>query len=101
MLFRSVLAVNPNYPEAQYQLGKVLLDQDKVDEATKHLETSARLDPDNAIVHYQLQLAYRRLGRKEDAARELERYKGLKASQRNNATIPRMGSDDVKPKKQE
>jgi tetratricopeptide (TPR) repeat protein len=87
-LLRSVLAVNPNYSEAQYQLGKVLLDQDKVDEAAKHLEAAAKLDPDNAIVHYQLQVAYRRMGRKDDATRELERYKALKASQRNNVALP-------------
>jgi tetratricopeptide (TPR) repeat protein len=87
-LLQSVLAVNPNYSEAQYQLGKVLLDQDKVDEAAKHLEASAKLDPDNAIVHYQLQVAYRRMGRKEDANRELERYKDLKDSLRNNVATP-------------
>ncbi len=89
-LLRSVLTVNPNYPEAQYQLGKVLLDQGLVDEATSHLETAAKLDPDNAIVHYQLQVAYRRMGRQEDAMRELNRYKDLKASQRNSVAIPEM-----------
>ena len=87
-LLRSVLEVNPNYAEAQYQLGKVLLDQDDVDEAIGHLEVAARLEPENAIVHYQLQVAYRRKGRMSDANRELERYKDLKASQRNSASIP-------------
>jgi tetratricopeptide (TPR) repeat protein len=87
-LLRSVLATNPNYSEAQYQLGKVLLDQDNVDEAVEHLEAAAKLDADNAIVHYQLQVAYRRMGRTADATRELERYKDLKASQRNSVVIP-------------
>ena len=87
-LLRSVLEVNPNYAEAQYELGKVLLDQDDVDEAIRHLEAAVRLEPDNAIVHYQLQVAYRRKGRMSDANRELERYKDLKASQRNSASIP-------------
>lgn len=89
-LLRSVVTINPNYPEAQYQLGKVLLDQADVDEAAKHLETAAKLDPNNAIVHYQLQVAYRRMGRTEDAGRELERYRELKATQRNSVAIPGM-----------
>lgn len=87
-LLRSVLVVNPNYAEAQYQLGKVLLDQDDLDEGIMHLEAAAKLEPENAIVHYQLQMAYRRKGRIGDANRELERYKDLKASQRNSVAIP-------------
>jgi tetratricopeptide (TPR) repeat protein len=87
-LLRSVLMTNPNYAEAQYQLGKVLLDENKVDEAAQHLEAAAKLDPGNAIVHYQLQVAYRRMGRGEDANRELARYKDLKAGERNSVAIP-------------
>jgi Flp pilus assembly protein TadD len=85
-LLRSVLAINPKYAQAQYQLGKVLLEQANVDEAIPHLEAAAKLNAKDDFVHYQLQVAYRRAGRTEDANRELERYKQLKAEKRERAT---------------
>jgi tetratricopeptide (TPR) repeat protein len=81
-LLRSVLVLNSNYPQAQYQLGKMLLEDGKTEEAIGHLEAAAKLSPDDAFVHYQLQIAYRRAGRTEDANRELQRYKDIKASNR-------------------
>jgi tetratricopeptide (TPR) repeat protein len=82
-LLRSVLALNPNYPQVNYELGKVLLEEGKTDEAIGHLEAAIRLNPDDEFAHYQLQVAYRRAGRTEDANRELQRYKDIKASERN------------------
>ena len=86
-LLRSVLMLNPNYPQAHYQLGKVLLEEGKTEEATGHLEAAATLDPDDAFVHYQLQVAYRRVGRTKDADKELQRYKDIKASKRENMAL--------------
>jgi Flp pilus assembly protein TadD len=64
------LALNPNLYEAQSTLGRVLLARGRVAEAIEHLRRAAELVPDNPEPHYQLSLAYRRLGRKEDAAAE-------------------------------
>jgi Flp pilus assembly protein TadD len=86
-LLRSVLMLNPKYPQAHYQLGKVLLEEGKTEEATGHLEAAAGLDPDDAFVHYQLQVAYRRVGRTKDADKELQRYKDIKASKRENIAV--------------
>jgi Flp pilus assembly protein TadD len=86
-LLRSVLTLNPNYPQAHYQLGKVLLEEGKTEEATEHLEAAATLDPNDAFVHYQLQVAYRRVGRTKDADKELQRYKDIKASRRENMVL--------------
>ncbi len=83
---RRLIAVNPDYPQAQYQLGKVLLEGGQTVDAIPYLETAAKLSPNDDFVHYQLQVAYRRSGRKEDADRELQRYKELKAGARDNAT---------------
>ena len=44
-------------------------------------------------MHYQLQAAYRKLGRDADADRELEIYKGLKAKSRERAR----GTTEAKP----
>ena len=39
------LKLNPDDPDAQYQLGKVLLEQDKAREALPHLQAAAKLNP--------------------------------------------------------
>lgn len=85
-LLQSVLASNPDYAQAQYQLGKVLLEDGQTEGAIEHLEIAARLNPADDFVHYQLQGAYRRAGRIEDANRELQKYKELKATKREDAT---------------
>lgn len=86
-LFRQVVAVQPEHAEAQYQLGKILLDQDNAKEAIEHLEEAVRLSPNADYIHYQLQSAYRKDSRTDDADRELQIYKDLKARNRQ-ATLP-------------
>jgi tetratricopeptide (TPR) repeat protein len=81
-LFRSVISINPGHAKAQYQLGKILLDQGDIKEAIVHLEEAARLDPETDYIHYQLQAAYRKDSRIEDADRELQLYRDLKAKHR-------------------
>jgi tetratricopeptide (TPR) repeat protein len=87
-LFRSILASHPENGNANYQLGKLLLDAGSVKEAIAHLESAAHALPQSDYVHYQLQAAYRKDSRIEDADRELQLYKELKARNRQ-ASIPR------------
>src|ERR1700744_5262444 len=82
-ILRSVIAESPKYSQAQYQLGKTLLEDGNVAESIPYLETATKLDPAYDYAHYQLQLAYRRAGRTEDANRELQIYKEIKAGSRN------------------
>jgi Flp pilus assembly protein TadD len=77
-----VVSAHPDYPNAQYELGKILLDRGQLEDALGHLEVAARLSPGADFMHYQLQAAYRKLGRTAEADRELEIYKGLKAKSR-------------------
>lgn len=83
-LFLQVIAAHPDYANAQYEAGKILMDRDQYKDAIVHLEAAARLNPEKDYMHYQLQAAYRKLGRTEDAERELEIYKGLKARSREH-----------------
>jgi tetratricopeptide (TPR) repeat protein len=87
-ILRNITTQHPEYSQAQYELGKSLLEDGKVDEAITHLEVAARIDAESDYVHYQLQSAYRRAGRKEDADREAQIYKDIKARKREQATIP-------------
>jgi tetratricopeptide (TPR) repeat protein len=81
-LFGSVIAAHPEHSNAQYQLGKLLLDQGKPVEAIQHLEQAAHLSPETDYIHYQLQAAYRKESRFQDADRELQLYRKLKAEHR-------------------
>ena len=84
-LFREVVDAHPDYANAQYQLGKILLDRGQVADAVGYLETAARLSPQTDFMHYQLQAAYRKEERIADADRELEIYKQIKAKSREHA----------------
>lgn len=82
-LLREVVSTHPQYADAQYQLGKTLIDQGEINQAIEHLETAARAEPTKDYIHYQLSIAYRRVSRDADADRELQLYRELKAANRN------------------
>ena len=81
------MAQNPTHAEANYELGKELVAEGKSEDALSYLEAAVRLKPQFEPAHYQLQLVYRALGRKEDADREAKTYRALKAKSRN-ITLP-------------
>jgi tetratricopeptide (TPR) repeat protein len=87
-LLRKVVEGNPAYAEAQYLLGKTLVTEQNFQEAVPHLEAAVRLSPESAYSHYQLQAAYRRVGRTADADREAAIYRDLKARKREQSVIP-------------
>ena len=93
-LLREAVAARPEYADAQYQLGKALIDMGEVNQAIEHLEIAARAEPSKDYIHYQLSIAYRRASREADADRELELYKSLKASKRKRE-LP--GTMEAKP----
>jgi len=77
-----VVTAHPEHADAQYQFGKILMDENKVKEAISHLEAAVRLNPRTDYMHYQLQAAYRMDSRIQDADRELALYKEIKAGKR-------------------
>jgi Flp pilus assembly protein TadD len=81
----SIVVAKPAYAEARYLLGKILLARGSASEALPHLEVAARLSPDDPIVHYQLGLAYQRLGNADLAAREFETFQRLKDKRRGGS----------------
>lgn len=87
-LLRAALALDPSLPEAHYQLGNLALKKGLMSEAQQHLEQAVKLDTHNGPAHFALSRVYRRLGRKEESAREMELYDALKGaeSQADNAS---------------
>jgi len=64
------VGIDPNLYEAQVTLGRALLTQKLTRESVEHLRRAAELAPNNPEPHYQLALAYRRLGLDTKAAEE-------------------------------
>ncbi len=73
---------HPTHAQAQYQLGKALLEEGETVAAVTHLEQAEQNDPSPDYIHYQLQAAYRKAGRIEDADRELRIYREIKSRSR-------------------
>lgn len=76
------LALKPDLYEARVTLGRALVAGGRPAEAIEHLRRAAELAPGNPEPHYQLSLAYRRMGRSEDAAAESAIVKRIHESHR-------------------
>ena len=79
------LEINPDLYEARITLGRTLVARGRAAEAVEHLKRAAALAPDNPEPHYQLSLAYRRLGRTQEAAAESAIVKRIHESRRGTA----------------
>ena len=84
-LLEKALALDDHLADAHYELGKYLLGKDKVQPAVTHLEAAAKLDPRNSRIPLALAGAYRRLGRKAEAAEQLRKFKELGALKNSSA----------------
>jgi tetratricopeptide (TPR) repeat protein len=73
--------------ETHFQLGNLAMKENKYDEALNELQTAAKLDPEIAKVHLVLARLYRRAGREEDAQKETELHRKLKAQEEQNSDV--------------
>lgn len=76
-LLAAALAADPNLADAHYLLGDIALRRGKAAEAVAHLEKAGKLAPGSARTHFALSRAYRRLGRNEEAGKEILLYETL------------------------
>jgi tetratricopeptide (TPR) repeat protein len=77
-LSHQAVQIDSTNPEAHYVLGQGLLAAGQTKASVQELESAERLAPNNAAIHFHLATAYQRLGRKEDAQREMSTYSVLK-----------------------
>ena len=89
-MLRLALAIDVSNWEALYKLGNLELNDGRVAEACKNLQRAVTLSPQSSEAHFALARAYRRLKRTNDAAKEMDLYKGLKdsESQAPKASVP-------------
>jgi tetratricopeptide (TPR) repeat protein len=76
--YSKAVALQPGDANAKLGLAKVLIEIDQPNKALPLLEASAQLEPTNATVHYRLATLYRKMGRTDDAGREVELYQKYK-----------------------
>lgn len=76
--YATAIELQPADANAKLGLAKVLLGMNKPDKALPLLEASVRLEPTNATAHYRLATLYKKLGRTDDAKREVELYQKYK-----------------------
>ena len=69
--FGNAAKINPKFPDAVLSLGTALNSAAKYAEAIPQLEKYIKSVPDDPAGHYQLGIAYARMGRREDSIREM------------------------------
>lgn len=71
---REAVRLNPELPQAQYQLGTVLSAEDHLDSAIASLKEASRLDANYAEPHYEMARIYRKQGKTAAAKAEVDAY---------------------------
>jgi len=73
--------LDPKFADAQFQLGNLYSDENKIPEAVAAYQEALRIDPNLADAHYRLGQLYRRAGKSLEARKELEVYQRLHQQQ--------------------
>ena len=76
--YTKAVELQPADADAKLGLAKTLIEMNQTDKALALLEDAVRLEPTNATAHYRLATLYRKMGRADDAKREMELYKKFK-----------------------
>jgi tetratricopeptide (TPR) repeat protein len=86
-LIRRSLQLNPNFAASYALLGKILIAENRLNEAVRELERAIKLRPDYPPAHLYLGNAYRKLGRDADSAREFETLRQINNEQRSRPSL--------------
>lgn len=76
--FSRALTLNPDASCAKAGLAKQLMDKGQNQQALEYLQAAIHDDPYNDLLHYRLWSLYRRMGDKEKAGSEMEKFKQLR-----------------------
>jgi tetratricopeptide (TPR) repeat protein len=80
--FDEALAIDPRFAPALTNIGNMLLEEDRVDEAIAQYRSALAADDGYAFAHLNLAVAYRRSGKRLDAVREMRLANRLEARRR-------------------
>ncbi len=79
--FRQAEQINPNNAQVLLELGKIALARGQLSSALTRLSRAVALMPGNSPAHYQLGLAYSRLGQKDKASQQFDLSRELDRQQ--------------------
>jgi tetratricopeptide (TPR) repeat protein len=79
---RRAVELNPQWPEAHFELGLLYEDERDYAKAAREYETAVQLKPDAEKMHYRLANLYKRMGQKEQAERELRAFETMREKRR-------------------
>jgi len=80
--FSAAAKIDPHFADALLSLGTALNSAGRFSEAIPQLEQFVKMSPEDRAGHYQLSIAYARVGRKEDSVRETTLHRQLIEKQR-------------------
>jgi Tfp pilus assembly protein PilF len=72
--YERAIELQPNDPDANIGLARVLMEMKQTQKAQALLEHTIQLDPTIPLAHFRLSTIYRQEGRADDAKREVEQY---------------------------
>ena len=84
--FARATVIYPGFGEAQTQIAQVLIRRGRYQEALPHLLAATELTPADHTVHFQLYRAYRGVGEKDKAQKELEIFQRME-NEKKEATL--------------
>ncbi len=82
--FEAALALDPDQPEARYNLAHLLVEAGEMDVAAAELRRVLQLDPAFADAHFNLATALEALGGRRQARDHLQRFLELTAADAEN-----------------
>jgi tetratricopeptide (TPR) repeat protein len=85
--YAKAVELQPGDADAKLGLAKTLIAMNQSDKALALLEDTVQLEPTNATAHYRLATLYRKMGRADDAKREVELYQKFKEMKEKLRTL--------------
>jgi lipopolysaccharide biosynthesis regulator YciM len=80
-MLRKALELNPELPEAHFQLGKWALEHGDTGAALEHLRAALRNGENSSKVHFALSRAYRAAGKADESARHAALFQKQKQAE--------------------
>ena len=71
------LRQKPDLVEAHLAIERIYFAEEQFDQALAHMKSAVRLSPQNPTPHYRMSMLYRKLGKTEEAQKELQEFQRL------------------------